>query len=329
MKLFFRYLRSRRGVLAAFALFAALFILTFYLCRVPLAAAAYPAGLCALLGTSFLLIDFFRTKKRHRAITHLQEQTAAFVQSLPAPDTVEEADLQAVIAALQERSAQDASLSAAKYSDMEDYYIAWVHQIKTPIAAMKLTLQQDDSTLSRKLSSDLLHIEQYVEMVLAYLRLDSGSTDYVFRPCRLDDVIRPVLRKFAPDFIGRRLRLEYEPIEKTVVTDEKWLGFVVEQVLSNALKYTKEGGISIYTESEATLCIADTGIGIAPADLPRIFEKGYTGRNGRTDRSASGIGLYLCRRICKNLGAKISAVSEPDKGTVIRIELAREPLRVE
>lgn len=329
MKLFLRYLFSRRGVIGAFVLFAALFVLAFSLYRLPIAAAAYPLLLCALLGAVFLTADFLRTKKRHEVLSRLAGQTAARIENLPAPGSMEEADLQKAIYALQAGAQEQASASAAAYADMEDYYIAWVHQIKTPIAAMKLTLQQSDSPLSRQLSSELLRIEQYVEMVLTYLRLNSGTTDYVFRSCRLDDVIRPVLRKFAPDFIGRKLHLDYGPITACVVTDEKWLGFVLEQVLSNALKYTKEGGIRIYLEESATLCIADTGIGIDPADLPRIFEKGYTGRNGRTDRSASGIGLYLCRRICKNLGAEIKAFSEPDKGTVIRIDLSHEPVRVE
>ena len=207
---------------------------------------------------------------------------------------------------------------------MVDYYTAWVHQIKTPIAAMRLTLQLDDTPNGRKLMSQLLRIEQYVDMVLMYLRLDEGTSDYVICACDVDDVIRQSLRKFAGEFIDRRLTLHYQPVGLTAVTDEKWLGFVVEQVLSNALKYTPEGGsITIDAEQPATLCIRDTGIGIAPEDLPRIFDRGYTGHNGRTHRQASGIGLYLCRRICRDLGHTITAASAVGEGTVIRLELSR------
>ena len=218
----------------------------------------------------------------------------------------------------------------ARYTDMLEYYTVWAHQIKTPIASMHLTLQNEDSDAARRASEDLFRIEQYVEMVLMFLRLDADSTDYVIRSYDLDAILKQAVRKFSTQFIYKKLRLSYEGVHTSVVTDEKWLLFVVEQVLSNAVKYTPAGGeITLYLESPKTLCIRDTGCGIAPEDLPRIFEKGYTGLNGRADKSASGIGLYLCRRILKNLGHSISAQSEVGKGTVISIDLAQNALEVE
>ena len=140
--------------------------------------------------------------------------------------------------------------------------------------------------------------------------------------------MRQAVRKFSSQFIRRKLKLDYEPLNKKVLTDEKWLLFVIEQVISNAVKYTSSGMVQIYCEEPLTLCIKDTGIGIAPEDLPRIFEKGYTGCNGRLDKKASGIGLYLCKRICGRLGHKISAESS-DNGTVIRIFLESRRLGIE
>ena len=201
------------------------------------------------------------------------------------------------------------------------HYTVWAHQIKTPIAAMRLTLQNTDSSFSRKLSVELARVEQYVDMVLCYLRLDTDTRDYVIAVYDLDDILRQALRKFAGQFIGKKIHLDYQPLNAQVMTDEKWLLFVIEQILSNALKYTQQGCVSIYLESPKILCIRDTGMGIAAEDLPRIFEKGYTGYNGRTDKKASGLGLYLCARICRNLGHGISAESEPDKGTVIKLNL--------
>ena len=116
------------------------------------------------------------------------------------------------------------------------------------------------------------------------------------------------------------------PSDLKVVTDEKWLLFVIEQVLSNSLKYTKQGSISVFVNDNQELCIKDTGIGIAPEDLPRIFENGYTGCNGRNDKKASGIGLYLCKRICKNLGHEITASSVLGKGTTIKINLNQKKI---
>ena len=212
---------------------------------------------------------------------------------------------------------------------MIDYYTLWAHQIKTPISAMRLTLQSEDSDTARRLSSDLRRVEQYVEMVMVYLRLDSESTDFVIRTYDLDGIIRAAVRPFAGEFIGRRLQLHYEPLDYRAVTDEKWLGFVIGQVLSNALKYTSRGGITISMPEYGILSIRDTGMGIAPEDLPRIFERGYTGCNGRTNRRSSGIGLYLCRRVCDALGHTITARSAPGEGTEIRIGLRRRGLTIE
>ena len=176
---------------------------------------------------------------------------------------------------------------------------------------------------------ELQRIEQYVEMVLTYLRLDAGSTDYVIKEYSLDDIVRQAVRKYAAQFIRKKIRLVYEPLNVTVLTDEKWLLFVVEQLLSNALKYTRSGSVSITLEQPKTLCITDTGIGIAPEDVPRIFEKGYTGYNGRQDKRSSGIGLYLCRRICHNLHHGISIRSAVGKGTAVLLELESTVLEVE
>ena len=192
-----------------------------------------------------------------------------------------------------------------------------------------LLLQDADTDEQRALLEQLQSVEQYVEMVLGYLRLESPSSDYVIRNYALDDIVRQAVRKFASQFIRRKLRLEYTPLNVSVITDEKWLLFVIEQVLSNALKYTRSGSVSITLEAPKTLCIRDTGIGIAPEDLPRVFEKGYTGSNGRTDKRATGIGLYLCRRILAKLGHSIAIVSTPGEGTTVRIGLEQDALEVE
>ena len=169
-----------------------------------------------------------------------------------------------------------------------------------------------------------MKIGQYVDMVLGYLRLDSDSTDYVFCDTDLDALIRQAVRKFARLFILKRITLDFQETGRTVLTDGKWLSFVVEQLLSNALKYTPAGGaVRIYGDGE-TLVIADTGIGIREEDLPRIFEKGFTGYNGRTGQKSTGIGLYLCRRVTEKLGHDLTIVSRPGQGTIARLDLSRE-----
>ena len=284
------YLRQRRGVLLTFLLFGGLFAVTFALYSLPVQAVAYPFLLCAVAGSILLAADYRQALRRHRQMERVLRLPDEIAASLPPADTVEREDYRQLVALLEESRRQIQSQAQRRYGDMVDYYTLWAHQIKTPIASMRLTLQNEDSDLARSLSGDLMRVEQYVEMVLVFLRLDSSTTDYVIRRNSLDDIVRPAVRRFAGEFIRRRLRLEYQPLDHTVVTDGKWLGFVVEQVLSNALKYTASGSVTISMDGD-DLCIRDTGMGIAAEDLPRIFEQGFTGVNGRRDRRASGIPL--------------------------------------
>lgn len=329
MKLFLRYLRQRRRLFIVGAVFCFVFAVSFLLYHLPIGAVLYPTLLCAALGILIMVFDFLRVKREHEALNSIRSMTDVIAESLPKIDGIKDEDYQQILRLLSEEHNHYRTQTNRKYADMIDYYTVWAHQIKTPIASMRLHLQNEDSALSRTLTSDLRRIEQYVEMVLTFLRLNSESTDYVIKEYDLDKIVKQAVRKFSSDFIGRKLSLVYEPLNTTVITDEKWLYFVIEQVLSNALKYTPSGSITITLENEKTLRIHDTGIGIAPEDLPRIFENGYTGYNGRADKKASGIGLYLCKRICNNLGHTITARSIVDVGTIIDIDLAQTKLEVE
>lgn len=323
------YFRQKKAALLFFFLSVFVFAFVFFLYDLPLGAVLYPAFICAVLAVFFLGWDIYRAKRKHHKLERLSHLTADLPESFPKVTTQDDVDYQRIIASMQQEQRELQTKMNLRYQDMMDYYTIWVHQIKTPIAAMRLTLQNQDSALSRQLSEDLQRIEQYVEMVLAFLRLGADTKDYVFKEHDLDLIIKEAVRKFAGQFIRKKLRLCYEPLNIRVLTDEKWLAFVIEQVLSNAVKYTPSGSISITLEPPCTLCIRDTGIGIAPEDLPRVFEKSYTGYNGRTDKKASGIGLYLCRQICNNLGHTITISSSMDRGTVVKICLAHENLEVE
>lgn len=327
--MFFDYMKQKRTEILMFFLFAVILSVSFKLYHLPVAAVLYPAAICFLLFAGCLLVGYGREKRTHHALEELKKKSAELMEDFPEADGIAEADYQEIIQLLCEQHKSMHTRMATAYRDMMDYYTIWVHQIKTPIASMRLQLQNEDTEISRKLSAELYKIEQYVEMVLIFLRLDSESTDYCFREYDLDNLIRQTVRKFSTEFILRKLSLCYEPVNKKIMTDEKWFSFVLGQVLSNALKYTKEGSITIEMDGDDILCISDTGIGIAPEDLPRIFEKGYTGYNGRVDRKASGLGLWLCARVCKRLGYKISASSTVDVGTQIRIDLSREKVEFE
>ena len=187
--------------------------------------------------------------------------------------------------------------------------------------------ERADLPYVREMKLELFKVEQYVEMVLSYLRMEDMSGDLVFEEYSLDEIVRQAVRKYSRMFILKKIRLDLGPLDHQVLTDEKWLVFVVEQILSNALKYTKEGGISIYMTSyrdRPVLAIEDTGIGISAEDLPRVFEKGFTGYNGRADKKSTGIGLYLCKKIMDRLHHNIYIESQEGQGTKVYLYLERE-----
>lgn len=324
------YIKDHKAIIITILAIYLLFICSFFLYRLPLAAVSYPILLVAAGVAFFGALDYRKAKKRYQQFQDLLEYADGLLGELPEVASSDDENYQKIIKLISEDRARLASELDVKYIDLVDYYTVWAHQIKTPIASMRLHLQNEDTPLSRQLTQDLFRIEQYVEMVLTYLRLDSDSTDYVFKEYSLDSIIKETVKKFSGEFIGRKIALSYEPTDATVLTDEKWLSFVVEQIISNALKYTQKGSITIRVEGAApdntstaspALVISDTGIGISPEDLPRIFEKGYTGYNGRSDKKATGIGLYLCKKICGRLGHDITAESVVDQGTTIRIGL--------
>ena len=319
---FLAYLKRQWKLLLLLIGIAAVFAAVFSLYDLPAEAVGYGTALCLVLGALLFALGYWRFRSRHRELQRLLDRAEEPVLPLPPAGDLLEADYQALLTAVAAHRTRLLARERDKLEDMTDYYTLWAHQIKTPMAAAGLLLQEDPPPRER-LEAELIKIGQYVDMVLGYLRLDSESTDYVLRDTDLDGLLRQAVRKFARMFILKKITLDFRETGRTVLTDGKWLSFVVEQVLSNALKYTPAGGrIRIYGDGE-TLVIADSGIGIRPEDLPRVFEKGFTGYNGREDKKSTGIGLYLCRRVMDRLNHGISIVSRPGQGTLVRLDLSR------
>ena len=317
------YLKEHLASAVRIAAFIGVFSLLCFLRNVPQDVTVYMIVLMAAAGAAGFCFHYGKYRKHHLVLALLAAEPQGKTEALPEADGLLARDYQQIIASY-ERQFQDEQIKMdQKYRDMMEYYTMWTHQIKTPIAAMRLLLQEEDTPLSREMQSELFQTEQYVQMALQYLRMEKMTSDLVFARYDLDALIRQAVRKYAPLFIRRKIILSYEPVHCEVLTDEKWLVFVLEQILSNALKYTKSGSIHIYLSPDApkTLVIEDTGIGIAPEDLPRIFEKGYTGCNGRADKRSTGIGLYLCRQIMEKLSHTIRIESEMGVGTKVYLGL--------
>ena len=224
---------------------------------------------------------------------------------------------------------QKKSEAQSKLTDLLDYYTLWVHQIKTPIAASRLLVAEvSDREVKQQLEQEIFKIDSYTNLVLQYLRLESFHDDLVFEKVQVEDLVKDMVRKYALFFIQKGLTVNLHDLDKTIVTDKKWLLVVIEQILSNSLKYTKEGGLEIYMEGQE-LCIKDTGIGIKNSDVLRVFERGFSGYNGRLTQQSSGLGLYLSKKISEELGHQIRIESEVGIGTTVRIKFSNSNLMIE
>ena len=320
----FSFLKIRKVLIIIFTGIVVIFGILFYLYDIPFDAIIYGCELSFVWSAVCLFIDFYKYYKRHKLLHINREQFFDDAEQLPEYMDIIEYDYQELAKKLYQAKQELISKNRIAKKELLDYYGMWVHQIKTPIAALDILLQNtermlyqlDEKEMMQKAISvsdmkmELFKIEQYVEMALNYLRVEDISSDLVFKKQELDDMVCQVIRKYAKIFISKKIKMDFKPTKACIVTDEKWFIFVLEQLISNALKYTKKGQISIYMK-EKSLVIEDTGIGIPAEDLPRIFEKGFTGYNGRENKKSTGIGLYLCKNIMDKLQWNITSAGYP------------------
>ena len=216
-----------------------------------------------------------------------------------------------------------------RYTDLMDYYTLWVHQIKTPIAASQLLVQDvTDRNIRSLLEQEIFKIDAYTHLVLQYLRLENFHDDLQLKQVALEQLVKEVVRKYSLLFIQKGLTINLDDLDVKVISDEKWLLVIIEQILSNSLKYTKSGGIEIYFKDN-TLYLKDSGIGIKDSDILRVFERGFSGYNGRLTQQSSGLGLYLSKKIADQLGHDISISSQVGQGTTVSIHFQKKKLAID
>ena len=341
------YLRERLAPVLFYVIEACLFMMVaaLYGYEGVLANMTYALGLAAFFGGCFFVWDYMKYREKYKALTRILSAEERS-DSLPQTSSGMERVYQQIIMAQEAEKKALVTQLDEKQQNMADYYTMWTHQIKVPLSAMDLLLQNADAVssengmadggetqIARQLREEVFKTGQYVDMALHYARMESISSDLAFARLDVDELVKKALKKFWLLFSGAGLNLQLEACHTYVVTDGKWFSFVIEQVLSNALKYTKTGAISIYgtdesgarvTEACGYLVIEDTGIGIEESDLPRIFERGFTGYNGRMENKSTGIGLYLCRQIMDRLGLSIHVESERGRGTKVFLGIAQE-----
>lgn len=278
--------------------------------------------ICLLLFILSSGIQFYLyTARAKRAESTQYAKTDAFLSSDYIHEMYEENYMN-----LEETLLRKKQADIEKQSELMDYFSLWIHQIKTPLSAISLILQQqkDQTPQQRKLEQELIHVNDYIHLALNYLKLEETGKELEIEQVDIDLVIRSVLKKYAILFIYNKISLDFEPTNLIVQSDKKWVQVLIEQILSNSLKYTETGTIKITATPDQKLIIEDTGTGISKEDLPKIFEKGYTGLNGRLHDKSTGIGLFISRKITERLNITLTIDSELGKGTRAIIDFSRK-----
>lgn len=324
------FLREKRQLLFFLLFFEGSLCLTYGLYGLPWGPAGYTCLVTAVVTLGFLMAGFFRWKRKRRQLLILKRQAEQSLETadLPKAETPLEKIYQEIIRDQEKRCQREQKESREKLARSREYYTRWSHQIKTPIAAMELLLQEEPADV-RALKRELLKTSQYVEMALSYQRMEGDGNDLVIQRYELRPVVMQAVKKVSPLLIHKHISFSAGDLSGEVLTDEKWLVFVLEQLLTNASKYTKEGGSVRIGKENGLLVLRDTGIGIRPEDLPRIFEWGYTGYNGRLDKRSTGVGLALVKQVMEMLGNKMEIRSVLGEGTEVFLDLRRTELEAE
>lgn len=324
------FLREKRQLLFFLLFFEGVLCLIYGLYGLPWGPAGYTCLVTAVVTLGFLMAGFFRWERKRRQLLILKRQAEQSLETadLPKAETPLEKIYQEIIQDQEKRCQREQKESREKLVRSREYYTRWSHQIKTPIAAMELLLQEEPADV-RALKRELLKTSQYVEMALSYQRMEGDGNDLVIQRYELRPVVMQAVKKVSPLLIHKHISFSAGDLSGEVLTDEKWLVFVLEQLLTNASKYTKEGGSVRIGKENGLLVLRDTGIGIRPEDLPRIFEWGYTGYNGRLDKRSTGVGLALVKQVMEMLGNKIEIRSVLGEGTEVFLDLRRTELEAE
>ncbi|MCT4403376.1 sensor histidine kinase [Leuconostoc falkenbergense] len=275
-------------------------------------------GLYFLIGMTFIL--FWRWFQTRKILKNVLSDERLSVDNLSLPATSSVAHLYQNLLkqqAIRQKKALATQVNAMQ--DIQDYYAMWAHQIKVPLSVLDL-MNQTDTIEKYETSNQLLIVNQYLNMMLQFIRLKNLHQDLTFKPIHVQAIVRDVIKSYKLFFIRQNLSVSITGEDFTVVSDSKWIQFVLEQIIFNAIKYTSQGCIQVIFENHHQVVIKDTGIGIAASDLPRLFDKGYTGLNGRLENNSSGLGLFMVKQILSELGHDIKIASVVGSGTTVTID---------
>ena len=276
-----------------------------------------------LVAFSFFMIylagSYLYYRNYYRSLTDIVENKRdEIISRLPKPKTHEQILFQKVLLSLYNEQISKMEGLYEQKKDYEEFITSWVHEVKTPISVCRLLIESNlnsqNSEVLGSMGEEIDKIEHYIEQALYYSKIDDFSKDYIINEIELDRLVKEAVKKQARTFINKKISVEIDNTDLTVATDKLWLSFIIDQILSNALKYTYTGGrIKIYglsDEKAQKLVIEDNGIGIRSEDIGRVFDKGFTGYNGRENYKSTGMGLYLSKKLARKLGHDIAIESK-------------------
>ncbi len=276
---------------------------------------------------SFIITEFIKQKNFYNEVTNIMNDLDIkylLSEIIKEPEFIEGKFLYDLL----KQANKDMHEHVKKYKDMEseyrEYIETWVHEIKTPIASARLIIDNNQDEVTKNINYEIKKIEEYIEQVLYYSRSNNVSKDYIIKEISLTTLVRNAIKRNSRDFISRKISIDMEAVEGTVYGDAKWLEFILNQVIGNSIKYIREKGgkIKVYAvknENNIALTVEDNGIGIIDNDINRVFEKGFTGENGRKFGRSTGIGLYLCKKLSDQLGLGLNLTSKIGEGTKVSI----------
>ncbi|OOM74801.1 ATP-binding protein [Clostridium sp. BL-8] len=277
--------------------------------------------------TIYIIIDFFTKKKFYDNIMNITEKLDKkylLPEVIKMPNYYEGKMLYEILKECNRNMHEHVNFYKNLQKEYREYIETWVHEIKTPISSSKLIIENSESKEKNALSDEIRKIEDYINQALYYSRSTDVSKDYIVKEFEIKEAVQEAIRNNRRDFINKRISVDIENVSGRVVTDIKWIKFIINQIIVNSIKYSKNGSgsLKVYAvegKDNLVLTIEDNGIGIPKSDVGRVFDKGFTGENGRRYGKSTGIGLYLCKKLCEKLGLGISLESVEDKGTKVNL----------
>ncbi|MBJ7995898.1 sensor histidine kinase [Bacillus mycoides] len=332
---FFQYIKDKRfffGLYFLLMLFVTLMLILNDNQNLAIRNILYTHILCFFLVSLYIIIGYYYRRSFYIELNDLIESNKdEFLAAIPEPQNYEQALYVQMIKKVNDNHSKHLQQLIHEKIDHQDFIMSWIHEVKLPIAASSLLMENSTGKtvdfLVDKLEDELSKIDNYVEQALYYSRIDSFSRDYFITDIELEKVVKKSIKKYAKTFITKQIHFHMDDIQQFIQSDSKWLAFIIDQVIANALKYGNENGtISFFFEEdsgEKRLLIHDTGIGIKQEDLHRVFERGFTGSTGRIHTKSTGMGLYLAKQMALKLGHNLSIQSQEEVYTQVTIHFPK------